>query len=39
VSVLVWGCVTIIYVGEQVFVDGNMNHQYYIDIPEQNLLL
>ena len=38
VSIMVWGCISIHGVGELVLVDGNMNHQKYIDVLETGLL-
>ena len=38
VSVMVWGCVTVHGVGELVVVNGNINHQVYINVLDENLL-
>ncbi len=37
-SVMVWGCITYVGVGELVVVDGNLNAVGYIEVLEQNLL-
>ena len=38
VPVMVWGCVTVHGVGELVVVNGNINHQVYINVLDENLL-
>ena len=38
-SVMLWGCISYEGVGKLVVIDGNLNHQGYIAILDENLLL